>query len=214
MNDILVISLVSTIENVENFLHYSGELWEETTGLQYLRSRWYDPSLGRFLNEDSFEGELDNPLSLNQYTYLEQNPLIYKDPTGRAKDTPANSMGGGFQLGVGVTWASPMKDIVKQVGKIAVKTTKSSIDKAKAIPKTKAHKIPEKGEKPNSQIHRLDKNGNLVLRRYYDKNGYAKKDIDFTAHGNTKTHPKVPNQQNGIGVRPIRDNKCENFGGK
>lgn len=73
---------VETDENVENPLHYSGELWEETTGLQYLRSRWYDPSLGRFLNEDSFEGELKNPLSLNQYTYVENNSLINYDPNG------------------------------------------------------------------------------------------------------------------------------------
>src|SRR5690606_2244459 len=40
---------------VDNLFRYSGEYWDETTGLQYLRARWYDPSLGRFINEDTYE---------------------------------------------------------------------------------------------------------------------------------------------------------------
>ncbi|MBD2871222.1 RHS repeat domain-containing protein [Paenibacillus arenilitoris] len=69
-------------EQVDNSFRYSGELWDETTELQYLRARWYDPSVGRFINEDTYEGELSNPLSQNLYTYVHNNPLIYVDPTG------------------------------------------------------------------------------------------------------------------------------------
>ena|GEM_PF-821553 len=69
-------------ENVHNIFRYSGEMWDRTTSLQYLRARWYDPSDGRFINEDSFEGQIDNPLSLNLYAYVQNNPLIYADPTG------------------------------------------------------------------------------------------------------------------------------------
>lgn len=29
-----------------------------------------------------YEGELTNPLSLNRYTYVHNNPLMYTDPTG------------------------------------------------------------------------------------------------------------------------------------
>ncbi|WP_075617981.1 RHS repeat-associated core domain-containing protein [Paenisporosarcina indica] len=87
---------IITEEEVYNSLHYSGEVWEESTGLQYLRSRWYDPSLGRFLNEDSFEGTFDTPLSLNKYTYVEQNPLIYKDPTGEEKKNVGDPTIGGI----------------------------------------------------------------------------------------------------------------------
>ena len=64
------------VSAVHNPFRYSGEL-------QYLRARWYDPSVGRFLNEDTFEGELDNPLTLNLYTYVTNNPLKYIDPSGR-----------------------------------------------------------------------------------------------------------------------------------
>ncbi|WP_240479799.1 RHS repeat-associated core domain-containing protein [Paenibacillus wynnii] len=47
-----------------------------------MRARWYDPSIGRFLNEDTYEGQIDNSLSLNFYTYVHNNPLTNIDPTG------------------------------------------------------------------------------------------------------------------------------------
>jgi len=46
------------------------------------RTRWYDPSIGRFINEDTYEGDIKSPLSLNLYTYVYNNPLIHSDPTG------------------------------------------------------------------------------------------------------------------------------------
>ncbi|MEK5032860.1 RHS repeat-associated core domain-containing protein [Paenibacillus sp. FSL R7-0302] len=47
-----------------------------------LRARYCDPSMVRFLNKDTFEGQIVNPLSPNLYTYVENNPLIYSDHTG------------------------------------------------------------------------------------------------------------------------------------
>jgi RHS repeat-associated protein len=67
---------------VSNPFLYSGEYWDSTTNLQYLRARWYDPSLGRFLSEDTVKGDIKNPLSLNLYTYVENSPLKYQDPSG------------------------------------------------------------------------------------------------------------------------------------
>nr|WP_246281465.1 RHS repeat-associated core domain-containing protein [Saccharibacillus qingshengii] len=68
---------------VDNPFGYSGEFWDEDIGLQYLRSRWYDLSIGRFIQEDTFEGYVNCPSSLNSYIYVENNPLKYMDPTGR-----------------------------------------------------------------------------------------------------------------------------------
>ncbi|GKS09278.1 hypothetical protein YDYSY3_02780 [Paenibacillus chitinolyticus] len=73
-------------ENISNPFRYSGEYWDSATKLQYLRARWYDPSMGRFINEDTYEGQLDNPLSLNLYTYVMNNPLKYRDPSGHCFD--------------------------------------------------------------------------------------------------------------------------------
>ena len=69
-------------EQVPNIFRYSGEYWDSETGLQYLRARWYDPSQGRFMSEDMYAGNLTNPLSMNRYSYVENNPLIYSDPSG------------------------------------------------------------------------------------------------------------------------------------
>ncbi|MGE6577831.1 RHS repeat domain-containing protein [Paenibacillus xylanexedens] len=81
-------------EQTLNVLRYAGEYWDEETGLQYLRSRWYDPNLGRFINEDTYEGYKAEPNSLNLYTYVENNPLIYTDPSGEAKRGEKNALEG------------------------------------------------------------------------------------------------------------------------
>ncbi|WP_204343380.1 polymorphic toxin-type HINT domain-containing protein [Paenibacillus elgii] len=73
---------LSTSEQVPQPFRYSGEFWDSSTNLQYLRARWYDPSVGRFINEDTYEGDINNPLSLNLYTYVYNNPLRYTDPSG------------------------------------------------------------------------------------------------------------------------------------
>ncbi|MEQ7053050.1 polymorphic toxin-type HINT domain-containing protein [Paenibacillaceae sp. P-4] len=36
----------------------------------------------RFINEDTYEGDINDPLSLNLYTYVSNNPLKYADPSG------------------------------------------------------------------------------------------------------------------------------------
>ncbi len=47
-----------------------------------------------FINEDSYEGDVTNPLSLNLYTYVHNNPLIYSDPTGHWCDSNATDKNG------------------------------------------------------------------------------------------------------------------------
>ncbi len=75
-----------TVETISNAIRYTGEFYDEETGLYYLRARYYDPYLGRFTTEDSYWGEDDNPLSLNLYTYCENDPVQYTDPTGHTTD--------------------------------------------------------------------------------------------------------------------------------
>ncbi|MCL6457003.1 MAG: hypothetical protein K6T85_03265, partial [Gorillibacterium sp.] len=82
---------LTTNEQVEQPFRYSGEFWDSSTGLQYLRARWYDPSIGRFINEDAYEGDTKNPLSQNLYTYVKNNPLRYLDPTGHIEEEIKNA---------------------------------------------------------------------------------------------------------------------------
>ncbi|MEK4297432.1 RHS repeat domain-containing protein [Paenibacillus sp. FSL R5-0914] len=75
-------NITNQTEGIANSFKYAGEIYDEETGLYYLRARYYDPSIGRFLNEDTYEGQINNPLSQNLYTYVLNNPLIYSDPSG------------------------------------------------------------------------------------------------------------------------------------
>ena len=57
---------------------------DSETGLYYLRARYYDTYTGRFISEDSYWGEDKNPLSLNLYTYCENDPIMFTDPSGHS----------------------------------------------------------------------------------------------------------------------------------
>jgi RHS repeat-associated protein len=65
-----------------NPFRYCGEYFDKETGTVYLRARYYNPSVGRFITEDSYHGEDNDPLSLNLYTYCYSDPINNIDPTG------------------------------------------------------------------------------------------------------------------------------------
>ncbi|MPM36752.1 hypothetical protein SDC9_83354 [bioreactor metagenome] len=68
--------------SISNSYLYSGYQYDGETGMYYLNARYYDPVVARFVSADSYLGEVNDPLSLNLYTYCSSNPLIYTDPTG------------------------------------------------------------------------------------------------------------------------------------
>ena len=61
---------------------YTGQVLDEDTGLYFYQSRYYDPEIGRFTQPDSVVPSPNNPQTLNRYTYVNNNPLKYVDPTG------------------------------------------------------------------------------------------------------------------------------------
>lgn len=72
----------NTKESMSNPFMYAGEVYDKESGFYYLRARYYDPKIGRFISEDTYKGQVDNPLSLNRYTYTHNNPMKYVDPSG------------------------------------------------------------------------------------------------------------------------------------
>ena len=57
------------------------------TGFYYLQTRYYDPTICRFINADNYElvAELSYvPGELNMYAYCGNNPIMYTDETGEA----------------------------------------------------------------------------------------------------------------------------------
>ncbi|RXE57785.1 RHS repeat-associated core domain-containing protein, partial [Acetivibrio mesophilus] len=71
-----------TTTPINNNIRYAGYQYDEETGLYYLNARMYDPKIARFLQEDTYKGDPNDPLSLNLYVYCRNNPIMYDDPSG------------------------------------------------------------------------------------------------------------------------------------
>lgn len=67
-----------------NPFQFTGQIFDPRTGIYYLRSRYYDPQLGRFISKDVSQGLQTAPQSENRYQYALANPLRYFDPSGRS----------------------------------------------------------------------------------------------------------------------------------
>jgi len=61
---------------------YTGEMFDAESGLLYLRARYYDPSIGRFISADPYLGRMAEPVTQNRYIYVHNNPLLFVDPSG------------------------------------------------------------------------------------------------------------------------------------
>ncbi|HID99841.1 MAG TPA: RHS repeat-associated core domain-containing protein, partial [Thiotrichaceae bacterium] len=62
---------------------FTGEQHEPQTGLIYLRARYYDPTIGRFITQDTWQGLRGKPITLHKYLYANANPVVFTDPTGQ-----------------------------------------------------------------------------------------------------------------------------------
>jgi RHS repeat-associated protein len=74
--------LLDQTETFGNSFQFAGEQRDSATGLDYMRARYYDPSLGRFISKDAFSGFLSDPYSQHDYQYAHANPVRFTDPTG------------------------------------------------------------------------------------------------------------------------------------
>lgn len=65
------------------------------------------------------------------------------------------------------------------------------VGRVDSISETTDHSVPMSRGKPNSVV-KVTRNGRVEKERYYDEKGNAYYDIDYTDHGNPKTHKIVP----------------------
>ncbi len=74
---------------------YCGEYYDAETGFIYLRNRYYDPTIGRFITEDPIKD------GLNWYVYCGNNPVNFVDPLG-LKIVPLTEIAA--ERGLSVSW--------------------------------------------------------------------------------------------------------------
>jgi RHS repeat-associated protein len=70
--------------SVNNPYRFASREWDVESGLYYYRARYYNAVFGRFLQRDP-AGMVDGP---NVYGYVKNNPVNYRDPTGRSSWLP------------------------------------------------------------------------------------------------------------------------------
>jgi len=79
--------------DVSNPYQYTGEAWDAEVELLYLRARYYQPEVGRFVTKDPWRGDVNRPATLNRYVYVSNNTPNRVDPTGLQEPQPPPTPG-------------------------------------------------------------------------------------------------------------------------
>ena len=85
----------STGSITANPWQFAGGFYDSTTGLYKFGVRYYDPTLGRWTQQDPLGGSLFDPSTGNRYAYTNDNPDNLVDPTGTFTITPVGACGFG-----------------------------------------------------------------------------------------------------------------------
>lgn len=75
-------ALMSIQGSTQNDYLFTGEQYDLNLEMYYLRARYMNPVLGRFVTPDQYEGNKFEPLSLHKYLYANANPVSNRDPSG------------------------------------------------------------------------------------------------------------------------------------
>ena len=175
------------------FWAYSS-VYDNESSLYYLQSRYYDPSLGRFINADAWVSTGQGPTGNNTFSYCGNNPSNYVDSSGLLRQPTVVAMEDGakstYSGGIGVTTGSPVLDAgTAAVGAAlgaalveAAKVVQTSIRNiAQAIARTQEDD-PEKGPyyvnvliDGNKNVQYVGRTTNLAARKNAHKaNPYRK----------------------------------------
>jgi len=74
--------LSGTTDNIHYLYNGQYGVSTEDHSLYYMRQRYYNPEIKRFINQDIITGSIGNSQSLNRYCYVQGNPVSMTDPFG------------------------------------------------------------------------------------------------------------------------------------
>ena len=141
-----------------------------------------------------------------------ENTSKEKNPSDETEGRKVTREDNGGKTGSGVETSGEVKEtkVEKIDGKGDSKIVTNNQGKEIDITPNKNHSTTNKNPgykgEPNSSIDILDKDGNIVTRRWFDENGNAIRDVDMTNHGNSKQHPEWPHEhfwKYGFDGKPI-----------
>src|SRR5580700_6905034 len=70
--------LTASTGTLTNRFQFTGREFDSETGIYFYRARYYDSAQGRFISEDPIRFDGGNDF----YTYVHDNPVLFRDPTG------------------------------------------------------------------------------------------------------------------------------------
>jgi RHS repeat-associated protein len=101
-------------------------LLSESNQMYFVRSRYYDSAIGRFLQKDIFNGRLNDPISLQRYIYAKNDPVDRIDISGFcSKKSNLDSWWYKY-----TNWAEDLEDVMRNFGPILVGTPTDAYTKA------------------------------------------------------------------------------------
>jgi len=74
---------IRTDGNLTTDRQYTGQIADQATGLAFYNARYYDSNIGRFISPDTIIATPGDGQNYNRYSYVNNNPIRYTDPTGR-----------------------------------------------------------------------------------------------------------------------------------
>lgn len=129
----------------ENPYRYAGYRYDNETALYYLMARYYYSQEGVFFSRDPYHGDEKNPSTQNGYIYVNNNPLLYVDPTGHIMNAKTLTK-------VTASIVAALKAIhltgywvTKHVAERAIERSVAPESIAKAIKKGKVYYDPKNG---------------------------------------------------------------------
>jgi RHS repeat-associated protein len=165
-------------ETVENPFNFGGQFGVMTkpNGLYYMKSRYYDSEVGRFISEDplGFEGG-----SLNLYVYAANNPIMFMDPLGLCAESSNYTfwdgvidVGSGILTGIDLILGGPTGEgivpaVILQGIKTGKNTAKIAGDIAKAVKRFQKLKL----NKQVKEYKNLQKTNFEHLKKYGQQPG-------------------------------------------
>ena len=68
--------------DTKNAPKYNSQELDKESGYYFYNARFYDPSISRFVTADIIIDGENSTQGWNRYSYVHNNPIMYKDPTG------------------------------------------------------------------------------------------------------------------------------------